>query len=217
MLNKLVNQLVNRLGKTVLHTCSDLFKLGQNFSHRFPPVPTCSHLFTQTCSQFFTPVHNCSYLFTPVHTCSHLFTPQWLSMLFAQWQFLIEFSPCESCYFLILSAILLKLHIFAHLIESYPTVYNLSGCIEIKLSIPQAAHTTVTMYARCKLSISALWNALILQSYVLSCWNCLLNSPNQELSNIVRVMELYWNRNVGPSRSQCLMIVNGKRFEHCTF
>ena len=107
-----------------------------------------SHLFwlVQTWSKLFTPVPTCSHLFTTVHTCSHLFTPHWLATLFAQWQFLVEFSPCESCYFSILSAILLKLHIFAHLIESYPTVYGLSSCIELIMSIPQAAHTTVTMY-----------------------------------------------------------------------
>ena len=52
------------LGKTVLHTCSDLFKPGQNFSHLFPHVPTCSQLFKL--------VHICSHLFKPVHTCSHL-------------------------------------------------------------------------------------------------------------------------------------------------
>ena len=74
-------------------------------------------------------------------------------MLFSQWQFLVEFSPCESCYFLILLAILLKLHIFAHLIESYPMVHGLSSCIEIIMSIPLAAHTTVTVYACCKMSI----------------------------------------------------------------
>ena len=38
----------------------------------------------------------------------------------AFWQFLLEFSPCESCYFSILGPILLKLHILAHLIESFP-------------------------------------------------------------------------------------------------
>ena len=44
------------------------------------------------------------------------------------------------------------MHIFAHLIKSYPTVHGLSSCIEIKLSIPLAAHTTVTMYARREMS-----------------------------------------------------------------
>ena len=120
-------------------TCSQLFKL----------VCTCSHLFTlvHTCSHLFTPVHTCSHLFTLVHTCSHLFTPQCLSTLFVQWQFLVEFFPCERCSFSILRAILLKLHFSAHLIESYPTLYGLSSCIKIKMSIPPVAHTTVTMYA----------------------------------------------------------------------
>ena len=43
------------------------------------------------------------------------------------------------------------------------------------------------------------------------------NSPNRELSNDVRVMELYWNRNVDPSRSPCLETVDRKSFEHCNF
>ena len=40
------------------------------------------------------------------------------------------------------------------------------------------------------------------------------NSPNRELSNGVRVMELYWNRKVDPSRSPCLETVDRKSFEH---
>ena len=68
---------VRCLGKTVLHTCSDLFKPCQNFSHLFPPVHICSHLFTivPTCSYLFLPLHTCSHLFTAVPTCYHLFTP----------------------------------------------------------------------------------------------------------------------------------------------
>ena len=105
-----------------------------------------SHLFwrVQTWSKLFTTGPTCSHLFTTVYT------PE--TTLFAQLQFLVEFSPWESCYFSILRAILLKLHIFAHLIESYRTVYGLSSCIEIIMSIPLAAHTTVTMYARYKMS-----------------------------------------------------------------
>ena len=85
-----------------------------------------SHLFwlVQTCSNHFTPVHTHMH----VHTCSHLFTPQWLSTLCAQWQFPIEFSLCESCYFSILRPILLKLNNLAHLIKSFPTVYALCSC-----------------------------------------------------------------------------------------
>ena len=42
-----------------------------------------------------------------------------------------------------------------------------------------------------------------------------LNSPNRELSNSVWDMELYWNRNVDPSRS--LETVDRKSFEHRNF
>ena len=91
-----------------------------------------------------------------------------VTTLLAQRRFLVEFSPWESCSFSILRAILLKLHIFAQLIESYPTVSGWSSCIK-KRSIPQAAHTIVTMYACREMSFFALSKALILQSYVLSC------------------------------------------------
>ena len=43
------------------------------------------------------------------------------------------------------------------------------------------------------------------------------NSPDRELSNGVRVMELYWNRNVDPSRSPCLKAIDKKSFEHGNF
>ena len=37
-----------------------------------------------------------------------------------------------------------------------------------------------------------------------------LNSPNRELSNGARVMELYRNRNVNPSRSPCFKAIDRK-------
>ena len=77
------------LGKTVLHTCSDLLK----------PVQTCSHLFT--------PLYTCSHLFIPVHTS--------VTTLFAQWQFLIEFFPWESCYFFDLTSYLAEIAYFCSL------------------------------------------------------------------------------------------------------
>ena len=43
------------------------------------------------------------------------------------------------------------------------------------------------------------------------------NSPNRDLSNGVRVMELYWNRNVYPSRRPCLETIDRKSFEHSNF
>ena len=167
------------------NSTSHLFWLVQIWSKLFTPFPTCSHLFP--------PVHNCSQLFTLVHTCSHLFTPPWLSMHFAQWQFFFEFSPWESCYFSILRAILLKLHVFAHLIKSYPTVYGMSSCIEIKMSIPLAAHTTVTIYASRKMSFFALPKLLFFSLTSYPAKIAYFNSPNRELSNFVRLRELSWN------------------------
>ena len=138
-----------------------------------------------TCSLLFTPVHNCSHLFTPVHT--HL--SDYLHS--AHWQFFVEFSPCESCYFSILRAILLKLHIWAHLIESYPTVYGLRSCIERKMSIPQAAYITVTIDARravifCTFesSYSSVLRPILLKLHILT-------HLMRELSNGVLVMALY--------------------------
>ena len=44
------------------------------------------------------------------------------------------------------------------------------------------------------------------------------NSPNQKLSNGARVMELYWNRNVDPSRrSPCFKAIDSKSFERGNF
>ena len=50
------------------------------------------------------------------------------------------FFPFESCYFSLLSPILLKLQFLACLIESFPLAYGLCSCIGIKLSIPLEAH-----------------------------------------------------------------------------
>ena len=160
-----------------------MVKTFHTYSHIFPPVPTCSHLFTT--------VHTCSHQFTPVHNCSQLFTPQRLSTLFAHWQLLLEVFPCESCYFSILRAIFLKLHIFAHLIESYPTVYGLSSCVEKKISIPLVAHTTVTMYVRRTISFLHFQMLLFFSITSYPAEIAHFNSPNTELPNFVRLMELY--------------------------
>ena len=172
----------HRLGKTVLHTCSDKtalvqeLKPGQNFSHLFTPVHTCSHPFT--------PVHICSQLFTPVHTS--------LTTLFAQWQLLVEFFPCESCYFSILPAIFLKLHIFAHLIDSYPPVHGLSSCVEKKNIDPSGSpyysdhvHSSHNvLFCNFKCSYSSVLRRIQLNLHI-------FYSPNGELSNFARLMELY--------------------------
>ena len=43
------------------------------------------------------------------------------------------------------------------------------------------------------------------------------NSPNRELSDSARVMELYWNGNVDPSRSPYLKAIDRKSFERGNF
>ena len=122
------------LRKTVLHTCSELFKL----SKLLHTVHTCSQLFrtVDTCSHLFKAAHK------PFHTCPHLFTTVHTSetTLFVQLQFLGEFSPWESCYLSILDLCWVKLHILAGLIDSFPTEFGMCSCNEIKMSIPLGAH-----------------------------------------------------------------------------
>ena len=43
------------------------------------------------------------------------------------------------------------------------------------------------------------------------------SSPNWELSHLVRFVQVYWNKNVDPSRSPCLKIVDRKSFERRNF
>ena len=112
---------------------------------------------------------------------------------------------------------LLKLHIFAHLIESCPTVHDLSSCIGIKLSIPQAAHTTVTVYT-CRAVIFLHFQVFLffcLTSYPAEI--AYFNSPNGELCYGVRVMALYSSKNVDPFRSPCLKTVQRKNFQRGIF
>ena len=94
-----------KFGETVLQTCCVLCKPCQNFSYLFPPVPTCSHLFI------------------PVHTCSHMFTTVDFSVTICALP--VEFSPCEGDIF---RSIFLKLHIFAHLIESFRSI----ACVAVR-------------------------------------------------------------------------------------
>ena len=134
-------------------------KPAQNFSHLFPPVHTCSHLFTT------------------VHNCLHLFTPHWLSTLFVQWQLLVEFFPCKRCYFSILRAIFLNLHIFAHLIESCPTVHGMSSCVEKNNINPSgnpyysdhvcSSHNVIFCTFEC--SYSSVLRRILLKLHILTC------------------------------------------------
>ena len=52
----------------------------------------------------------------------------------------VIFCTFECSYSSVLHRILLKLHILTRLMESFPMVYELWHCIEVKLSIPLGAH-----------------------------------------------------------------------------
>ena len=135
----------------------------------FTPILTCSNLVKtfHNCSHLFSSAHTYSYLFTLVHAFSKLFTPVHTLVTVhavAQWQFLVEFSPCESYYFSILHVILLKLHIFAHLMESYPTGSGLCGWIEKKYTVPSGSPYYSDQVRSLRNVIFALSNPLILQS-----------------------------------------------------
>ena len=162
---------------TPVLTCSNRSKTFHACLQLFTPFTACSHLFTA--------VHSCSQLFMLVHTCSHLFTPLHTSltiyalrvMAASRWIF-----PCESRNFSILRAIFLKLHIFAHLIESYPTVHGLSSCVEKKYIDPsgspyysdhvRSSHSVIFLHFRMLLFFSV-------TSYPAEIAH--FNSPNREL------------------------------------
>ena len=180
---------------------------------------TCSHLIppVHTCPCLFTPVHTCSHLFTPVHTGSHRFTPVHTSVttLFAQWQFRWMF-PLQKLLFLDLTCYLVEIAYFAHLIESYLTVYGLSSCIEkeyhsLKQPILQWPCTLVAKCHFCTFesSYSSVLCRILVKLHILT---RLIGSFSPR-----ELMELYRNRNVDPCRSPCLKIVNGKRFERRNF
>ena len=163
------------------NSTSHLFWLVQTLSKLFTPVPTCSHLLP--------PVYTCSHLFILVHTCSQLFTSQWLSTLFAQWHILVELSPRESCYVSILHAILLKMHIFAHLIESCPMLSRSRSCIKKKknLSVWQPILQWPSMLvAKCHFLHLRMLFFFSLMFYPAEIAH--FNSPNRELSHFVRLI-----------------------------
>ena len=139
-----------------------------------------------TCSHLFTPVHTRSHLFTTVHTCSHL-TDYLRSS--RNGSFSLNFSLAKLLFF-DLTGYLFEIAYFAHLIESCPTVHSLSSCVEKKISIPLVAHTTVTMYV----NRSHFLRFRMLLFFSITSYPAEIahfNSPDRELSNFVRLMELY--------------------------
>ena len=78
-------------------------------------------------------LHTCSDLSELVWTC-----PQYSDHVRSSCN--VIFCTFECSYSLVLRPILVKLHILTRLIESFPMVYGLWRCIEVKLSIPLGAH-----------------------------------------------------------------------------
>ena len=78
-------------------------------------------------------VHTCSDLSEPVRT-----SPQYSDHVRPSNN--VIFCTFKYSYSSVLRPILLKLHILTRLIDSFPKVYRLWRCIEVKLSIPLGAH-----------------------------------------------------------------------------
>ena len=82
-------------------------------------------------------------------------------------------------------------------------------------NLSEPVHNTVTMYAVCAMPFLHFQMLVFFSITFYPAEIAYFNSPNRELSNDVWVMELYWNRNVDPSRS--LETVDRKSFEHRNF
>ena len=129
---------------------------------------------------------------------------------------------------------LLKLHILPHLIEIFPTVYGwclrgrkvlLHTCFHLFKPVHTSSHITPIRLWWCTLVPQLQFLIQFSHFKICFCFSltsypaeiAYFRSPNRELSNFVRLMELYRNKIVNPSRSPCLKIVDGKRFEHRNF
>ena len=75
----------------------------------------------------------------------------------------------------------------------------------------------MTMYARLAISFLHFRTLLFFSLTSYPGEIAYFNSPNRQLSNGARVMELYCNRNVDPSRSPCLKAIDRKSFERGKF
>ena len=127
--------------------------------------------------QYFTPVLTCLNLSKPVLTCSQ-YSDHVCSLRN------VNFCTFESCYSSVLRPILMKLHIFARIIEGFPMVYGFWRCIEVKMSIPLGAHafrSSMERFQHC--------NFLALRPLLLE--NAYFSSANRELFNGVRLVELH--------------------------
>ena len=118
--------------------------------------------------------------------------------------------PLRKLLFFDLTGYLFEIAYFAHLIESCPTVHGLSSCVE-KKNIDPSCSPYYSDHVRLPHSYFLHFRMLLffsVTSYPAEIAH--FNSPNRELSNFVRLMELYWSKIVDRSRSPCLKIVDGK-------
>ena len=91
-------------------------------------------------------------------------------------------------------------------------------CRDVETAWPnlsEPVHNTVTMYSLCAMPFLHFRMLLFFSITFYPAEIAYFNSPNRELSNGVRVMERYCNRNVDPSRS--LETVDRKSFERRNF
>ena len=118
--------------------------------------------------------------FTPFHTLRQLkrdealFPPVHNKVTMCA-RLAVVFCTFECSYSSVLRPILLKLHILTRLIESFPIVYGLWRCIEVKLLIPLETRHKAQLH-EIFLSYPAKKRAVIF-FFCQSCRNCIIKRP----------------------------------------
>ena len=142
--------------KSSIHTCSELFKPGQNFSHLFNFPLAKAVIFLSYVQDLRYPADVWCAILLKLHINRELSNSARLEQLYRNYNVDPSSSPyysdhvrslrnvifCifECSYSSVLRPILVKLHILTCLIESFPTLYGLWSCIEKEMSIPLAAN-----------------------------------------------------------------------------
>ena len=150
--------------------------------------------------------------FTPFHTSRQLKRDEALfppvhNKVTMYARLAVIFCTFECSYSSVLRPILMKLHILTRLIESFPKVYRLLRCIEVKLSIPPGADA----YRPSKISFER-GNFLVLRLVLLKI--AYFNSDNGQLFNNVLPKDLRQRKIADPSRSHCVKTIDKKSFDH---
>ena len=101
-------------------------------------------------------------------------------------------------------------------------VWAVNTCSDLSKPVRTCPNLSAIQW-RCTLSAQCLFCTFecscssVLGPILLKLHIAYFNLPNRDLSNGVRVMALYWNRNVYPSRSPCLETVDRKASSAVTF